>query len=363
MKPIQTITLTVLTLFVCVFSAAAQTKVPADKVESMIEHIVNGPWTSHLDQPTNGTAVYMLHTRTCPFCKAFLTEERDRLLAAGIDVRIIPFPGKSDSADIIAQLAHYRDPDFFRHYDNGEITIITPSQTSPHFIDAFNATIAATQTLYGILDDAGEFRGTPAFAYVDQSGDWYTVAGYSERVFGPVRAALMARAAATDPVPAPKPTVPLQDPHRPVIPGCDALLSWGAAASAHDRNLRPTNYSRSNRHAGRTLLWGLQDEQIIPVFGVSLAQWSDEDIETVRARTLSCMNGLVVNYTAAKAAWGRSRRQTDPTAWRANEATHTDAHFFFNVILNMRRPSGDYLYHPLIMQHQRELAQSLLENR
>ena len=342
-----------------VLVAAAQSKAPQSALAELQQHVVNGPWTSHLATPKGGAALYVLHSRSCPFCKAFFEQELDGLLAEGVDVRVIPVPTRDVSPNIIAQLAYQRDPNLLKRFNRYHYIAAPDSRASAELTDAFNQTVYASQIMSKTLQTAGYSGWTPGFLYQTKDGDWYIHAGYSREGFTRARTDLTARASSeTAPfVPAPSPEAPAQV--RPVIPGCPQLLAWGYSSSKQDENRRGYEYTLSphpGRQAGTHRLWGLMPEQMQTVFGARLVDFSEADLKNLENSSLECLNILDQNRRAARAEWNRGGQRGDDTYLREMDDVFYRANMFFNLMLGMNRPVNDTHAYDAVMSHQRSLA-------
>ena len=174
--------------------ATAQTPVPTEKTSDVVAQIQNGPWTSLSETPLSGqTALYVFHSRTCGFCKAFKQSEKDSLLNAGIDLRFIPFPGSRENTNDVAYISFVRNRALFEDFDARRRLDSPNINASPLYGEAYNSTINSYTLMKSILSEAGQAVGTPLFVYQDTSDQWFVHAGYSSQGFAPVRAALLER--------------------------------------------------------------------------------------------------------------------------------------------------------------------------
>ncbi|GGY37090.1 thioredoxin domain-containing protein [Parvularcula lutaonensis] len=324
--------------------ALATNPVPDSALPELETHIVNGPWTSHIDRPRNGTALYMYHWRHCPYCRAFMESEKQALLSAGVDIRLLPFPANSDSADELAYVAHRRSLALWQDFDAGRPLGAPSAQSDQALIDAFNAMIASVTFARSVLQAQGQFAGTPLFVYQDKDGQWFAVAGYSEEVFAPVRTALLERATASK-------TVEADTGASVVIPGCDALIDWAEAAGIRDANITGAQIAGGARPGGH-LLWGLRDEQLEPVFRATLDKWTRGDVARLKAAALPCLAAQYETYRAAQARFHASGGRLDRSVFQAPADRHRNASLFLNNMLHMDRPVRDQFHFDAVMANQ-----------
>ena len=171
-------------------SAFATNPIPVSQYAEVQTHIVNGTWTS-LSEQESSRALYVFHLRSCPYCMAFLKAEQEALINTGVDIRVFPFPSTRARVDDIAYLAFARDKDLLEKYDKNQPINAPDSQSSQAYIDAFNANLNAYLFAKKLLDEQGEFAGTPLFIYQNTKGEWNAFAGYSKEHFAPVKAELL----------------------------------------------------------------------------------------------------------------------------------------------------------------------------
>lgn len=338
-------------------TANATNRIPVSQYDGIETHIVDGPWTGHMKRPKNGTALYMFHWRGCPYCMAFLQEEKASLLAAGVDVRMFPFPATSENQDDLAYLAAQRDIVIFELYNRRQPINAPHASTSNRLIDAFNANLQSYAFARGLLTSQGQFAGTPLFIYQDKSGAWFAVAGYSEEIFAPVRSALIERANATVPREIQTAELPLPSVRGVSIPECPQIISWAYVSGKQDANVRGGDYV-SGQRPGTYRLWGLREEQLIETFGGPLDVWTQADFLELKTTSLRCLSELYVAYGRAHDAHRRTNGRGDPSEWQRLADLHKWSKVFLTSTLHMDRPIQDQFYYPNLMAYQQALHEN-----
>lgn len=186
-------------LLAAVFASTAHAQlvtVTDDHTAALNDKVEGGPWTSLKSQSDDAPALYVWHLRSCGYCRLFDKQERDALLAKGIDIRLFAFPARSETDNDLAHLAYERDPAIFKTYMRGRSINAPSMRSSQARIDAYNASLDALNVANAVMEAAtGRRIVTPGFAYKDETGQWYMLHGYSAEWFTPMRKLLHERVA------------------------------------------------------------------------------------------------------------------------------------------------------------------------
>lgn len=140
--------------------------------------IANGPWSARRAATNICPKIYMLTSRTCPYCKAFLKEQLAPVDRAGYDLRLHMAAVVPESPGASAEIAYRRD--FLltmRHMFRTPVTGPDPGDDQAH-LDAFNAVVRATQTFRTASRQAGYAAYLPSFVWQDRAGKWRIQSGY-----------------------------------------------------------------------------------------------------------------------------------------------------------------------------------------
>lgn len=125
------------------------------------------------------------------------------------------------------------------------------------------------------------------------------------------------------------------------FPDCDTLFKWAAEMYELDKNTRGGSYA-GGRYDGKTLLNGLKDKHLVPVYGQPINEWSDEDLDNWKKKFLACHADL---QKEVKQLRGSNRYQTPLYKKFAGGQNYMN-------LLGMRRGTSDEFAYAQLIRHQ-----------
>ena len=152
------------------------------RVADVTRHIVGGPWTtaSPVSPARNCPTVYMLTSRTCPYCRAFFKEQFLPLSRKGYDFRLHYAAVDSENQDSMAEIAYRRDIRLTLSQQAGREVSGPPRLKGPvPRLNAYIAMLDALETTVNLSRSAGYSGFLPSFIWQDRTGRWRIASGYS----------------------------------------------------------------------------------------------------------------------------------------------------------------------------------------
>jgi hypothetical protein len=125
------------------------------------------------------------------------------------------------------------------------------------------------------------------------------------------------------------------------FPDCDTLFKWAAEMYELDKNTRGGSYA-GGRYDGKTLLSGLKDEHLVPVYGQPINAWSDDDLDNWQEAFVACHKDLQKRVKGIRG----SNRYQDPLYKLFNGGQG-----YLNL-LGMRRGIDDEFTYAQLIRHQ-----------
>lgn len=153
--------------------------IPAGKVAEVQKNVTGAPWSAVNGARNNCPVVYMLTSRTCPYCRAFFKDEFLPLTKKGVDVRLNYAPVDAENQDMMAEIAYRRDIRVTLARQTGRDLPAPPWRNGPvQRINAYIAMIDALQTTVDLSRAAGFTGYLPTFIWQDKAGSWRVHSGY-----------------------------------------------------------------------------------------------------------------------------------------------------------------------------------------
>lgn len=160
-------------------ASAAGMPIPAARLSDVEAHVVRGPWSSTRGSDGSCPPLYMLTSRHCPHCRAFMKEQFLPFVRQGYDVRLHYAPVDAEDQDQMAELAFRRDIRRTLLHQAGRTTPAPPRLNGPKDrLMAYIGMIDALTTMQGLSRGAGYPAYLPTFVWQDRSGRWRVHSGY-----------------------------------------------------------------------------------------------------------------------------------------------------------------------------------------
>jgi hypothetical protein len=143
--------------------------------------ILHGPWSARRPADNACPKIYMLDSRTCPFCQAFMRQHFDALDRSGYDLRVHYAPVVGENIGALGEIALRRDIDVTMRHHHGQRMARgpDPSATGGARLAAFNSMVEATKTFVKTSRAAGYPAYLPSFVWQDRRGNWRIHSGYT----------------------------------------------------------------------------------------------------------------------------------------------------------------------------------------
>jgi hypothetical protein len=199
------LTMAALSALLIPWPSAAQTigsPVPPSLVPAVERHVVNGPWAARRAATNSCPKLYMLGSRRCPHCRAFVQKAFIPMDRAGYDVRLHTGFMNGEGRAGLAEVAARRNVVVtVTHHLTREANGPPEHRWDDQRVDAFNALIDAQETFSRVSRAAGSPGALPGFLWQDRAGRWRTHSGYGAGTIAALMSSLPTPAAGcADPV-------------------------------------------------------------------------------------------------------------------------------------------------------------------
>lgn len=165
--------------------------IPAARLADVEANVARGPWSSTRGYAGSCPALYLLTSRHCPHCRAFMKEQFLPFLRQGYDIRLHYAPVDAEDQDQMAELAFRRDIRRTLLHQAGRTTPAPPRLNGPKArLAAYIAMIDALTTMQGLSRGAGYPAYLPTFVWQDRDGRWRVHSGYGAGSADTLRASL-----------------------------------------------------------------------------------------------------------------------------------------------------------------------------
>ncbi len=163
-------------------------------VAQLIPRLERGQWMALRPAENQCPKLYMLDSRTCPYCMAFMRQQYLPMERAGYDIRIHYAAVASEGAGTIAEIGVRRDIRTLLTHQlgNQRATGPDPADAGGARLDAFNSLVETTQAIRLASRSAGYPAYLPSFVWQDRAGAWRISSGYNETVPARLRVSLPA---------------------------------------------------------------------------------------------------------------------------------------------------------------------------
>lgn len=125
------------------------------------------------------------------------------------------------------------------------------------------------------------------------------------------------------------------------FPDCDTLFKWAAEMYELDKNTRGGSYA-GGRYDGKTLLNGLKDKHLVPVYGQPINAWSDDDLDNWQTEFVACHKDMKKRVKEIRG----SNKYQDPLY-----KMFVGGQGYLNL-LGMRRNTSDEFGYAQLIRHQ-----------
>ena len=174
--------------------AASALGVPLNRSLSqrLLLQVENGPWLARRPSGNSCPKLYMLDSRSCPYCQAFMKRDYQAFEQAGYDVRIHYAAVARENAGTLAEIALRRDIRALLNYQLADRPITGPDPTiaGGRRLDALNAMIETTKAIGAASRAAGYSAYLPTFIWRDKQDQWRIASGLDDKTASQLRASL-----------------------------------------------------------------------------------------------------------------------------------------------------------------------------